>query len=48
MYLAQKLSRGLGIHEVLIIVYSRPISGDQDNAPVFPWLGQPLEEFWNK
>ncbi|MCC6207270.1 MAG: NADH-quinone oxidoreductase subunit G [Gammaproteobacteria bacterium] len=46
MYLAQRLARGLGSHNVdhrLRQVDFR----DQEFAPVFPWLGQPLVELEN-
>jgi NADH-quinone oxidoreductase subunit G len=43
MYLFQKLARGLGManidHRLRQVDFS-----DQDKAPVFPWLGQSLEE----
>lgn len=42
LYLAQKLSRGLGIANIDHRLRQADFS-DQDHAPVFPWLGQPLE-----
>ncbi|MEE4376974.1 MAG: NADH-quinone oxidoreductase subunit NuoG [Candidatus Competibacteraceae bacterium] len=42
LYLAQKLSRGLGINNIDHRLRQADFS-DQGKAPVFPWLGQPLE-----
>jgi len=41
LYLAQKLSRGLGIANIDHRLRQADFS-DQNHAPVFPWLGQPL------
>jgi NADH-quinone oxidoreductase subunit G len=43
MYLAQKLARGLGIAHIDHRLRQADFS-DQASAPVFPWLGQRLEE----
>ena len=43
LYLAQKLARGLGMANIDHRLRQADFS-DQDAAPVFPWLGQPLEE----
>ena len=42
MYLAQKLMRALECHNVDHRLRQQDFS-DQDDAPVFPWLGQPIE-----
>lgn len=41
-FLAQKLARGLGIASIDHRLRQADFS-DQESAPVFPWLGQPLE-----
>lgn len=41
MYLAQKLTRGLGIANIDHRLRQGDFS-DQDSAPVYPWLGMPL------
>ena len=43
LYLAQKLARGLGIVNIDHRLRQANFS-DQDVAPVFPWLGQELQE----
>ncbi|MDS4070551.1 MAG: NADH-quinone oxidoreductase subunit NuoG, partial [Candidatus Competibacter sp.] len=43
LYLAQKLARGLGVANVDHRLRQADFS-DQDTAPVFPWLGQTLED----
>ncbi|MBD3670948.1 MAG: NADH-quinone oxidoreductase subunit G [Gammaproteobacteria bacterium] len=43
LYLAQKLSRGLGSHNVDHRLRQEDFR-DQDIAPVFPYLGQPISE----
>ena len=42
-YLAQKLARGLGVANIDHRLRQADFS-DQDTAPVFPWLGQALED----
>ena len=42
LYLAQKLARGLGVANIDHRLRQADFS-DQDSAPVFPWLGQALE-----
>jgi NADH-quinone oxidoreductase subunit G len=42
-YLAQKLARGLGVANIDHRLRQTDFS-DQDTAPVFPWLGQSLED----
>lgn len=43
LYLAQKLARGLGVTNIDHRLRQADFS-DQDAAPVFPWLGQSLED----
>jgi NADH-quinone oxidoreductase subunit G len=43
LYLAQKLARGLGVANIDHRLRQADFS-DQDAAPVFPWLGQALED----
>ena len=43
MYLAQKLARGLGVANIDHRLRQADFS-DQNTAPVFPWLGQALED----
>ena len=43
LYLAQKLARGLGINNIDHRLRQTDFS-DQQSAPVFPWLGQSLQE----
>ncbi|MDG4595065.1 MAG: NADH-quinone oxidoreductase subunit NuoG [Candidatus Contendobacter sp.] len=43
LYLAQKLARGLGVVNIDHRLRQADFS-DQDAAPVFPWLGQALED----
>ena len=43
LYLAQKLARGLGVANIDHRLRQADFS-DQDAAPVFPWLGQSLED----
>lgn len=43
MYLAQKLMRSLGCHNVDHRLRQQDFR-DQDNAPVFPWLGQSMQD----
>ena len=43
LYLAQKLARGLGVANIDHRLRQADFS-DQDVVPVFPWLGQTLEE----
>ncbi|MFO1424096.1 MAG: NADH-quinone oxidoreductase subunit NuoG [Candidatus Competibacteraceae bacterium] len=43
LYLAQKLARGLGVANIDHRLRQADFS-DQDAAPVFPWLGQTLED----
>jgi NADH-quinone oxidoreductase subunit G len=43
LYLAQKLARGLGVANIDHRLRQADF-GDQDAAPVFPWLGQALED----
>jgi NADH-quinone oxidoreductase subunit G len=46
MYLLQKLARGLGIAHIDHRLRQGDFS-DQDSAPVYPWLGMPLQELQN-
>lgn len=46
MYLAQKLARGLGVSNIDHRLRQADFS-DQNAAPVFPWLGQALEDLEN-
>jgi len=43
LYLAQKLARGLGVANIDHRLRQADFS-DQDSAPVFPWLGQAIED----
>ena len=43
LYLAQKLARGLGVANIDHRLRQADFS-DQGSAPVFPWLGQALED----
>jgi NADH-quinone oxidoreductase subunit G len=46
LYLLQKLTRGLGIAHIDHRLRQGDCS-DQDSAPVYPWLGMPLQELQN-
>jgi NADH-quinone oxidoreductase subunit G len=45
-FLLQKIIRGLGSHNIDHRVHQGDFS-DQDNDPVFPWLGRPIAELEN-
>lgn len=43
MYLSQRLVRGIGVHNIDHRLRQRDFS-DQESAPLFPWLGQPIQD----